>query len=43
MSVSLSELSMPTKIAKKFASLIIVRSSGWSARLIDASVENLNG
>ena len=43
MSVSGSGLSMPTKMAKKFAFFIMSRSSLSSARLIDASVENSKG
>jgi len=42
-SVSVSGLSMPTKIVKKFAALISANRASSSAMLIDASVENSNG
>ena len=41
--VSVSGLSMPTKIAKKFAAFIMVSNCSSSARFIEASVENWNG
>ena len=42
-SVASSGVSMPVNRAKKFASRIIPSSSSSSARLSEASVENLNG
>ena len=42
-SVSGSGLSIPTNSAKKLACCIMSSSSGSSARLMEASVENSNG